>query len=117
MAHSPLRELGVALVRAPGVGEEALLRHFAQQADVPDVQRRVDGELAVEAAEAVLLGADRTLCQALKFSMCIHEGQLVVYVHCCPEAFSFSAAASTSFQVLGALFGSSPAFLKASLFT
>ena len=58
-----------------------------------------------------------TLCQALKFSMCIQEGQLVVYTHCCPEAFSFSAAASTSFQVFGAFSGSRPAFLKASLLT
>ena len=55
-----------------------------------------------------------TLCQALKFSMCIHEGQLVVYTHCCPAALSFSAAAMTSFQVLGGT-GARPAFLNASL--
>ena len=29
-----------------------------------------------------------TLCQALKFSMCIHDGQLVVYGQAWPEAFS-----------------------------
>ena len=58
-----------------------------------------------------------TLCQALKFSMCVQDGQLVVYTHCCPEALSFSAAAANSFHVLGALFGSRPAFLKASLLT
>src|SRR5687767_5080563 len=58
-----------------------------------------------------------TLCQALKFSMCIQDGQLVVYGQEWPDAFSFSAAATTSFQVLGGLFGSRPAFLKASLLT
>ena len=54
-----------------------------------------------------------TLCQALKFSMCTHEGQAVVYTHCCPAAFSFSAAAMNSFHVFGAA-GSSPAFFRAS---
>ena len=55
------------------------------------------------------------LCQALKFSTCTQEGQPVVYTQPCPAAFSFSAALVNSFQVFGALFGSRPAFLKASL--
>ena len=57
-----------------------------------------------------------TLCQAEKFSMCTHEGHVVVYAHCAPEALSLSAYSTSSFQVRGGLFGSSPAFLKASLF-
>ena len=49
-----------------------------------------------------------TLCQAVKFSMCIQDGQPVVYTHCWPEALSFSAAALNSFQVFGALLGRGP---------
>src|SRR5436190_458028 len=56
-----------------------------------------------------------TLCQALKFSICSHEGQLVVYGQACPEAFSLSAMTRNSFHVFGGLVGSRPAFLTASL--
>ena len=56
-----------------------------------------------------------TLCHAEKFSMCIQDGQPDVYTHCCPAAFSLSAAAWNSFHVCGGLLGSRPAFLKASL--
>src|SRR5579859_8116767 len=55
------------------------------------------------------------LCQAAKFSMWIHDGQLVVYTHACPAARSLSASARNSFHVFGGLFGSSPAFLNSSL--
>src|SRR3954469_25534031 len=34
-----------------------------------------------------------TLCHAEKFSMCIQDGQPVVYTHSCPAALSFSEAA------------------------
>ena len=41
--------------------------------------RRVDGELGIESAETVFLGADRQVVPgAEKFSMCIQDGQLVV---------------------------------------
>ena len=53
-----------------------------------------------------------TLCQALKFSMCIHDGQLVVYTHSWPDALSLSAAAITSVQVAGALVRIEPGLLE-----
>src|SRR5207248_6323407 len=53
------RELGVALVGAPGIGELALLGELAEHRDMANVQRRIDAELRIEAGHAVLLGADR----------------------------------------------------------
>ena len=53
------RELGIALVGAPGVGEPAVLGEVGQHADMTHMERRVDGELRVHPAHAVLLGADR----------------------------------------------------------
>jgi hypothetical protein len=59
--------------------------------------------------------ANSTLCQAEKFSSCVQLIQLVVNGHLWPEALSLPAASATSGQVLGGLFGSRPAALKASL--
>src|SRR5258708_12713484 len=61
--------------------------------------------------------ANGTLCQALKLSSWTHDCQPVVKPHAAPDALSFAAACSTSGQVFGGLFGSRPAFLKASSLT
>ena len=50
------------------------------------------------------------------FSTMVHDGQPVENPHlAAPEAMSFFEYSSTCFQVCGGLFGSSPAFAKASL--
>ena len=59
--------------------------------------------------------ANSTLCQAEKLSSWVQLIQLVVNGHAWPLAFSLAAASVTSGQVVGALFGSRPAALKASL--
>src|SRR3954466_7885417 len=56
-----------------------------------------------------------TLCHAEKLSSCVQVCQPVVNGHACPDAFSLAIAATTSGQVWGARFGSSPAFSNASL--
>src|SRR5215472_5702954 len=60
--------------------------------------------------------ASWTLCQALKFSICVQLTHAAVKPQGTPPARSFFAASNVSGQVLGGLSGSSPAFLKASLF-
>src|SRR5205823_12282802 len=55
------------------------------------------------------------LCQAEKLSSCVHTCQPVVNGQAWPEALSLAIAATTSGQVCGGRFGSSPAFSKASL--
>src|SRR5207344_3557157 len=55
------------------------------------------------------------LCQAEKLSSCVHVCQPVVNGQACPDALSLAIAATTSGQVCGARFGSSPAFSNASL--
>ncbi len=62
------------------------------------------------------LVASARLCQALKFSICVQLTQAAVKPHGTPPARSFFAISKVSGQVLGALSGSSPAFLNASLF-
>jgi hypothetical protein len=59
--------------------------------------------------------ANSVLCQVEKLSSCVQPCQLVVKGQATPEAFSLAAAATSSGQVAGGLFGSSPALRKASL--
>src|SRR5512147_2247007 len=63
----------------------------------------------------LFLVANSGLCQVEKLTSCVQLCQLVVNGHFSPLAFSLAAASATSGQVLGGLFGSRPAFLKASL--
>src|SRR5215207_9229140 len=63
----------------------------------------------------LFLLANSTLCQAEKLSSWVQPCHAVVKGHLWPEAFSLAAARATSGQVAGALSGSSPAALKASL--
>src|ERR1039458_8055976 len=61
------------------------------------------------------LVANGRLCQALMASSCTQDCHAVVNEQAMPASLSLSASSCTSSQVLGGLFGSRPAFLKASL--
>src|SRR5574343_1286447 len=63
----------------------------------------------------LFLEANRVLCQVEKLSSCGQPCQLVVKGHLWPLALSLAAVATSSGQVEGALSGSSPAALNASL--
>src|SRR5436305_14395110 len=71
--------------------------------------------LASEPAKPFSLVRYGWLCHAEKLSSCVHTCQPVVNGHACPDALSLAMAATTSDQVCGARFGSSPAFSNASL--
>src|SRR6476469_8487605 len=71
--------------------------------------------LASGLAKPFSLVMNGTLCHAEKLSSWVQVCQPVVKGQAWPDAFSLAIAATTSGQVCGARFGSSPAFSKASL--
>src|SRR5688572_29187517 len=112
MAHSPEKKRASASLRRP---EYVIQPFFTKSASI-SICATCCGELMRNSVlkppmpfSCVPIGR---LCQALKFSMCTHDGQPVEYTHCWPEALSLPAATANSFQVFGAFSGSSPAFLN-----
>src|SRR5688572_30883514 len=112
IAHSPLKKRASASLRRPEYVNQPCLAKSA----LIEMCFTCSGELILNSVLVPAMPFSRVpigrLCQELKFSICTHDGQPVVYTHCWPEALSLPAAWPNSFHVFGAFSGSSPAFLN-----
>src|SRR6201995_1130260 len=116
IAHSPLENLAPPSLVRPAYWKAPF---FARSASIWS-SRTCSASLIVNCVSRPAIPFSFVpmgmLCHAAKFSTWTHEGHDVVYAHFWPEAWSLSTSARNSFQVFGGVFGSSPAFLNASLF-